>query len=126
MSAAPGSILSQDKEQQQLHQDWMNKRERYRKLEADWLRRVDEAKEQNHKDLQTMEEKHRSAELVLIEMKDKIRDSVQESVENERRRMAEIHQADLEQKQRQHDRNLQEQKKLLEQDVGLLEEQLSQ
>lgn len=104
----------------------MNTRERYRRLEADWLRRVDEAKEQNHKDLQTMEEKHRQAELVLIESRDKIRDSVQESVENERKRMTEIHKADLEQKQRQHERNLDEQKKLLEQDVSHLEEQLSQ
>lgn len=51
MSAAPGSIVSQDKEHQQLHQDYMNARERHRKLEADWLRRVDEAKEQNHNDL---------------------------------------------------------------------------
>jgi hypothetical protein len=37
----------------------MNARERFRKLEADWLHRLDDAKDQNHKDLQTMEDKHR-------------------------------------------------------------------
>lgn len=61
-----------------------------------------------------MEEKHRSVELVLLEIKDKIRDSVQESVDGERNRLAELHKSDLEQNQRNHDRNLEEQKKLLE------------
>ena len=53
-------------------------------------------------------------ELVLLEIKDKIRDSVQESVDGERNRLAELHKSDLEQNQRNHDSNLEEQKKLLE------------
>ena len=119
-------MLSQNQEQQQLHQDYLAMRERYRKLEADWQRRADVLKEQNHQDQQSMEEKHRQAEHMLLEGKDKIRDSIQESVENERKRVQDLHQADLEQKQVQHEKNLQEQKKLLEQDVSLLEQQLSQ
>ena len=61
---------------------------------------------------------------MLIEAKDAVRDSIQSSLDKERAKVDEIHKADLAQKEKQHNQNLLEQKKLLETETKHLEEQL--
>ena len=51
---------------------------------------------------------------MLVEVKDRIRASIQEAIEKERSKVEEMHKADLQQKGKQHTSNLAEQKKLLE------------
>lgn len=82
-------------------------------------------KELFHQDVQTITEKHKQAELMLIETKDQVGDSIPEALEKERAKMEEMHRADLAQKEKQHLANLAEQKKLLEQETKHLEEQLA-
>lgn len=59
---------------------------------------------------------------MLIEAKDAVRDSIQTALDKERAKMDEIHKTDLAQKEKQHNQNLQEQKKLLEAETKHLEE----
>ena len=99
-------------------------RERHRKLENDWQKRIDESKQESRDDHVKLQEKHKQAETMLIEGKDQIRDSIQDALDKERSKMDEIHKADLQHKETQHTLNLLEQKKLLEQETKHLEEQL--
>lgn len=103
-----------DEATRQLAADLQALRERHRKLEADWQRRIDESKQENREDQIKLQEKHKQAESMLIEGKDQVRDSVQDALDRERSKMDEIHKADLQHKETQHTLNLLEQKKLLE------------
>lgn len=89
-------------------------RERHRKIEAEWQKRIDDEKEQNRKDVDRIMEKHKLAENLLVNAKDAIRSSVQTSLQKERTRMEELRDADLKHKEKQHAANLVEQKKILE------------
>jgi len=89
-------------------------RDRHRKLEGDWQKRLDDTKLHDHDDVQRINEKHKQADLMLVDVKDRIRESIQEFIERERSKVEEMHKADLLQKERQHTSNLSEQKKLLE------------
>lgn len=113
-----------DEATRQLAVDFQALRDRHRKLEGDWQRRIDDTKQQNHGDYQKLLEKHKQAESMLIEAKDAVRDSIQSSLDKERAKVDEIHKADLAQKEKQHNQNLLEQKKLLETETKHLEEQL--
>ena len=59
---------------------------------------------------------------MLVEAKDAVRDSIQTTLDKERAKVDEIHKVDLAQKEKQHNQNLQEQKKLLEAETKHLEE----
>jgi len=115
----------QDEATRQLRADLQAQRDRHRRLEADWQRRLDDTKELFHQDLQTINEKHKQAEFMLTDAKDQVRDSIQDALARERAKMDEMHKADLFQKEKQHLANLAEQKKLLEQETRHLEEQLA-
>ena len=62
---------------------------------------------------------------MLIGLKDKIRDSIQEAVDNERKKVEDMHKSDLAAKGKQHAANLIEQRKLLDQETKHLEAQLA-
>lgn len=105
--------------------DLMALRDRYRKIEGDWQKRLDDLKQQNLKDVEVLGEKHKQAEALLVEAKDEIRNSILDAIEKERLKMEQLHTTDLENKERQHTQNLQKQKVLLEAETRHLEDQLS-
>jgi len=51
-----------DEATRQLAVDFQALRDRHRKLEGDWQKRVDDTKQQNHGDYQKLLEKHKQAE----------------------------------------------------------------
>ena len=115
----------QDEASKQLQMDLMALRDRYRKIEGDWQKRLDDLKQQNLKDIEVLGEKHKQAEALLVEAKDEIRNSILDAIEKERTKMEQLHTTDLENKERQHTQNLQKQKVLLEAETRHLEDQLS-
>ena len=75
--------------------------------------------------MRRLSEKHKQAEILLVEAKDSVRDSIQDAVNRERQKMEEMHKEDLAMKEKQHAENLIEQKKLLAQETKHLEDQLN-
>lgn len=89
------NIQYQSEETRQLATDLQGLKDRYRKIEGDWQKRIDDSKSQNLTDLEKLVKKHKEAETLLVENKDQIRNSIQETLDKERLRMDELHKVDL-------------------------------
>jgi len=114
-----------DEESVKLNSEMVSIKDRSRKIEAEWMQRIDDTKRQNQLDFEKLIEKHTQASTLLVDQKDAIRNSIQDTLDKERMKLDEIHRLDLEHKDRQHSQNLIEQKKLLVTETKHLEEQLN-
>lgn len=59
-----------DEETRQLRNDLHMLQDRHRRIEAEWQKRIDDARTQNHRDLEKLQDRHKQAENITTEQKD--------------------------------------------------------